>query len=85
MTAPDGLAPDWERWCWPAVRDELLSRRILAMAKPESVTARAERLAAERTAAVVPRFLVAELQGLNCRNQRLAATHPQCIEVCGDG
>ena len=51
MTAPDGLAPDWERWRWPAVRNELLSRRILAMAKPESVTARAERLAAERTAA----------------------------------
>jgi hypothetical protein len=74
---------EWRRWCWPNVWKEMQTRLYLVAVDLEPEAILAERLIAEATA-VVPQFLAADLYGLNCRNTRLAAVHPECVEVCGD-
>lgn len=73
---------------WASTRNEILHSKEPACFKvaPEAIDAlrSVNTSGPQLKAAVVPEFLMAELQGRNCRNVRLAETHPEIFEVCGN-
>ena len=73
----------WEGWCWPLVREEL-DRRCTVVVGVETGAQRAARRAHFKATATFPQFLVAEVQGLECRNKRLRAVRPEAVWTRGN-
>jgi len=73
----------WDGWCYPKVRGEL-DRQYVVVLGEETEEFRAARRAHWESTAHFPQFLVAEVQGLECRNTRLRAVRPEAVQTCGN-
>jgi hypothetical protein len=73
----------WNSWCWPRVRSEM-EWHFAVVVGGETEERRSARRAHFNSTATFPQFLLAVLQGLECRATRLRAVCPPVVWTKGN-